>query len=66
MRVLALRPWRFLTATEVAALFGISRPTLWRWRQDPSFPRAVKTPTGGIRFIETEIAAYQQRLAEAR
>lgn len=55
-----------LTDTEAAALFGISRPTLWRWRKDvPNFPQPVKIGPRTVRYRLADIEAYINTLEAA-
>lgn len=50
---------KMLTATEVAALFGVNRKTIHRWRKTNARLHAatVVTPGGVCRFRESEVYA---------
>lgn len=55
-----------LTDIEAAALFGVSRPTLWRWRKDvPSFPQPVKIGPRAVRYRRADLEAYINAAASA-
>lgn len=47
-----------LTTGEVMAAIGISRPTLWRYEQDPGFPRARQLGASRKVFLESEIREW--------
>lgn len=48
-----------LTDIEAAALFGVSRPTLWRWRKDvPNFPSPVRIGPRAVRYRRADIEAF--------
>lgn len=52
----------FLSYEQVAARYGISRQTLWRWRKDPAlgFPETVQLGSGTIRWRVSDLEAYEQ------
>lgn len=55
-----------LTDHETAALFGISRPTLWRWRKDvPNFPQPVKLGPRAVRYRRSDLDAFIAAAAQA-
>lgn len=48
-----------LTDKEAAAEFGISRPTLWRWRKTvPNFPSPVRIGPRAVRYRRADIEAF--------
>lgn len=54
-------PEKLLTANEVAALLGVSIPTLTRWRQDGVGPRFLKlgaTRKSAVRYRPVDVRAY--------
>ena len=68
IRVLGLRsamPVRvagseYLTANEVCDLVGISRQTLWRWRQDEKVPLGQRLRGRQLLFSQTDVADIQR------
>jgi excisionase family DNA binding protein len=53
---------RYLSATEIAKQIGVSRQTLWRWRNDGKIPLGRRYRDRQILFTEDEL---QQILAFA-
>ncbi|MNG81186.1 Prophage CP4-57 regulatory protein (AlpA) [compost metagenome] len=48
-----------LTDKEAAAEFGISRPTLWRWRKNvPNFPQPISIGPRAVRYRRADIEAF--------
>ncbi|UNP89645.1 helix-turn-helix domain-containing protein [Aeromonas encheleia] len=48
-----------LTDKETAVEFGISRPTLWRWRKTvPNFPQPIKVGPRAVRYRRADIVAF--------
>jgi excisionase family DNA binding protein len=56
---------QFLTVHEVAAMFGVSRATIWRRVQDGTLPQPVKIGRA-TRFSQSEIELAAERLMEGR
>lgn len=57
---------RFLRDTDLAARFGVSRNSVWRWhRERPDMPRAVRLSPGCTRWRLSEIEAWEAAQAEA-
>ncbi|UCM48821.1 helix-turn-helix transcriptional regulator [Aeromonas caviae] len=55
-----------LTDKEAAAEFGISRPTLWRWRKTvPNFPSPVRIGPRAVRYRRADIEAFIAAAAQA-
>lgn len=55
----------FFQAKEVAETIGISRQTLWRWRQEGHIPAGSRFRDRQVVFTEAEVATireYAQRL----
>jgi len=44
----------YYTTSEVLEAVGISRQTLWRWRQEPSFPQGGRL-RGRLLFTEQDL-----------
>jgi predicted DNA-binding transcriptional regulator AlpA len=52
---------RFLKDVEVAARYGVSRQTVWRWtKHDPTFPRPVKLSDQATRFRLSELETWEK------
>jgi predicted site-specific integrase-resolvase len=45
----------FFPAQEIAASIGVSRQTLWRWRQDQRIPSGYRFRDGRLLFSEQEL-----------
>ncbi|MCK0142994.1 AlpA family phage regulatory protein [Aliiroseovarius sp. F20344] len=55
----------FLSDTDLAVRFSVSRQTVWRWhRSNSGFPRAVSLSPGCTRWKLSEIEIWENRLAE--
>ncbi len=58
---------RYFSDKEVAAHFGVSRPTVWRWvRAYPEFPQPVEVTPGTTRWLLSELEAHATRLKRKR
>jgi len=54
-----------LTVKEVAAWYGVSVATIWRWhRTNPKFPRGHKLTAGSTRWLRSELEAYDRSFRE--
>lgn len=50
----------YVSDKQLAARFGVSRPTIWRWlKSDPTFPRPFKLSPQCTRWRDDEIAAWE-------
>lgn len=50
----------FLSDKQVAARYGVTRPTIWGWaRDEPTFPRPIKLSPGCTRWKLSEIEAWE-------
>lgn len=59
-------PDTFLSDTDLADRYHISRNTVWRWhRERVDFPRAVKLSPNCTRWKLSEITAWEATKAEA-
>lgn len=56
---------RFLTDRDVAQMFNISRPTVWRHTRNGLLPRPVKLGNC-TRWVESELATVRDRLKAER
>ncbi len=52
----------YLTVNEVAARLNVSVSSVWRWRRDGSFPRAVRVGAGSTRWRLADIEAWEAGL----
>jgi DNA-binding transcriptional MerR regulator len=50
----------FMSPVEVQAALGVSRRTLWRYRQRGLLAPAHHTPTGHARFRKTDVEALRR------
>lgn len=51
----------FLKDTEVAVRYGVSRPTIWRWTKNGSFPKPVKLGAGSTRWRASDLEAWENQ-----
>lgn len=51
-------PARFLTLREVAAMLGVSEPTVYGWRYKGEGPPGYRLNGGRVRFRESDVAAW--------
>jgi len=49
----------YLTDKQVAARFGVSRITIWRWASDLDFPAPVKLSPGATRWRLADVEAWE-------
>lgn len=50
------------TPSEVCAMFGICRVTLWRWEKSrPDFPKPIKINCRVTRYLKSDIEAFKLR-----
>jgi excisionase family DNA binding protein len=49
---------RLLTTPEVCEFLGITRDTLYEWREVNTAPPALKLPNGHLRFPQSELLAW--------
>ena len=53
-----------ITVKEVARMYGVSVPTIWRWSKiDPNFPKAHKI-VGTTRWMLSEVQDHIDSFAE--
>ena len=58
---------RFLRISEVEALTGLSRTTIYDWSADGRFPRAVRLSERAVRWIESEVEEWiRERIEQGR
>ncbi|CAH0338631.1 helix-turn-helix domain-containing protein [Rhizobium sp. CECT 9324] len=58
---------QLLTDNEVAALFKVSKQTIWRWiKTSEGFPKPLKVEKGSTRWRLSEVVAYEARMAGER
>lgn len=58
---------QLLTDNEVAALFKVSKQTIWRWiKTSEDFPKPLKVEKGSTRWRLSEVVAYEARMAAER
>lgn len=48
----------YLSDAALAARFGVTRPTIWRWARDLDFPKPVKLTPGCSRWRASEVEAW--------
>lgn len=56
---------KYLTLRELEELFGVSRQTLYRWRQRADFPSPVLVGTV-VRYDEADIRAWAEARKESK
>lgn len=57
---------RYLTDREVAKRYGVSRATIWRWRNnDPHFPQPIVVSPGTTRWALSCLLEWEARMPTA-
>ena len=60
-------PIRFLRISDVEALTGLSRTTIYDWSAQGRFPRAVRLSERAVRWIESEVEEWMdERIEQGR
>lgn len=49
----------FLNVDQLAGHFGVSAATIWRWKRDGDFPKAVQFGRGCTRWRESDVEAWE-------
>jgi predicted DNA-binding transcriptional regulator AlpA len=44
---------------ELAARYGVSRPTIWRWAADGRFPKPISLQPGTTRWRMSDVIAWE-------
>jgi predicted DNA-binding transcriptional regulator AlpA len=57
---LSLDGVKYFSATEIAAVIGVSRVTLWRWRTDRLIPQGHRMRGRKVVFSEADLEAIRQ------
>ena len=58
---------RFLRISEVEALTGLSRTTIYDWSADGRFPRPVRLSGRAVRWVESEVLEWMdERIEQGR
>jgi prophage regulatory protein len=52
-----------LTDHQVAARFGVSRSTIWRWQREGDFPKAVRLGPGLTRWRLSDLEVWESTRA---
>jgi prophage regulatory protein len=56
----------YLSDRQVAARYGISRGTVWRWvESDPGFPKPVSLSPGCTRWRLADLVRWEEAKAQA-
>ena len=58
--VLKVNGKTYFSTTEILQELGISRQTLWRWRQEGKIPLGHRYRDGKVLFTACEVEAIQQ------
>jgi len=53
---------RFVSDRQLADRYGVSRPSIWRWVMEKSFPAPVKLLPGCTRWPLTSIEQWEKKL----
>lgn len=62
LRRRAALPLRYVRDVDLAARFGVSRNTIWRWARSGAFPRPVRIGPSATRWALAEIEAFESTL----
>lgn len=52
----------YLSVDQVAARFGVSKDTIWRWKREGAFPTAVKLGGTTTRWRLSDIEEWEGQL----
>ena len=55
---------RFLRISEVEALTGLSRTTIYEWSADGRFPPPVRLSERAVRWVESEVVGWMEERVE--
>lgn len=59
-------PDSFISDAQLAARYGVSRNTVWRWtREQADFPKPVKLTPGCTRWRMSDVERWETSRAEA-
>jgi hypothetical protein len=58
--VLEIRGINYFSATDITIEIGITRQTLWRWRQEGKIPYGHRFRNGRILFTAAELESIRQ------
>ncbi len=53
---------RYYRLNEICQMYGISRPTLWRWQRDGKFPQSVRIGPGTPAISAEDLEAWEESL----
>lgn len=59
-------PNNTVTRREISGIFQISQTTLWRYRQDPRFPKPLREGERPLRFRLSDVAVAIQQIRDDR
>lgn len=51
----------YLTDKQMAARYGVSRCTVWRWVKKNEFPAPIRLSEGCTRWRDGDVDAWEQR-----
>lgn len=57
---------KYISAAQLAARYGVSQATIWRWVQRERLPRPVQLSPACTRWVADEIEARDAERAAAR
>lgn len=52
----------YLNVEQVAARFDVSTDTIYRWKREGRFPKAVRLSPGCVRWRQSDLAHYEKSL----
>ncbi|MFN3312893.1 MAG: helix-turn-helix transcriptional regulator [Hyphomonas sp.] len=53
----------FLTADQVAARYGVSKDSIWRWKRQGEFPAAVVVGPNSTRWRLSDLIEHESKMA---
>lgn len=57
---------KYVSDIQLAAKYGVSRSTVWRWQASGRLPRPVQLSPGCTRWVLDEIEAHDAQLQATR
>ena len=57
---------RFLRISEVIRRVGVSRPTIYRWMREGTFPKQISISANSVIWLESDVTKWMDQRIGAR